>query len=87
VLTAVQELRPVAEEAGLSLSQLAVAWTLQNPAVSAAIIGATRPEHVHENVKAAGVKLDATLMARIDEIMGPQVVSDPGKTQSPPKRS
>ncbi len=87
VLTAVQELRPVAQDAGLSLSQLAVAWTLQNPDVSAAIIGATRPEHVRENVKAAGVKLDSALLARIDEIMGPQVVRDPAETQSPPGRS
>jgi voltage-dependent potassium channel beta subunit len=87
VLTAVQELRPVAQEAGLSLSQLAVAWTLQNPDVSAAIIGATRPEHVRENVKAAGVKLDSALLARIDEIMGAQVVRDPAETQSPPARS
>src|ERR1700691_2113282 len=81
VLTAVQRLRPVADDAGLSLSQLAVAWTLQNPAVSAAIIGATKPEHVHENVKASGVKLDPALMARIDEIMGLVVVSDPAQTQ------
>jgi aryl-alcohol dehydrogenase-like predicted oxidoreductase len=86
LLTAVQRLRPVADEAGLTLSQLAVAWTLQNPAVSAAIIGATRPEHVHENVKASGVKLDAAVLAKIDEIMGPQVVTDPAQTQSPPAR-
>jgi voltage-dependent potassium channel beta subunit len=87
VLAAVQQLRPVAEEAGLSLSQLAIAWTLQNQNVSAAIIGATKPEHVHENVKAAGVKLDAALMARIDEIMRAEVVTDPERTQSPQKRS
>ncbi len=83
VLNAVQELRQVAQEAGLLLSQLAVAWTLQNPAVSAAIIGASRPEHVRENVKAAGVRLEPELMARIDEIMRPVIVSDPERTQSP----
>ena len=87
VLTAVQQLRPIAEAAGLTMSQLAVAWTLQNPAVSAAIIGATRPEHVHENVKAAGVKLDAAVLAKIDEIMHGQIVTDPAQTQSPPERS
>ncbi|GAB2747184.1 aldo/keto reductase [Nocardioides pakistanensis] len=59
VLERVQQLKPIAEEAGLSLAQLAVAWTLQNPNVSAAIIGATRPEQVTENVKASGVKLEA----------------------------
>jgi aryl-alcohol dehydrogenase-like predicted oxidoreductase len=65
------------------MSQLAIAWTLQNPAVSAAIIGASRPEHVHENVKAAGVKLDPALMAKIAGIIGSQVVSDPAQTRSP----
>jgi aryl-alcohol dehydrogenase-like predicted oxidoreductase len=83
MLTAVQRLRPIADEAGLTMSALAIAWTLQNPAVSAAIIGATRPEHVHENVKAAGVKLDAEVLARIDEIMHGQIVTDPAHTQSP----
>ena len=57
-----QRLRPLAEEAGLTLAQLAVAWTLQNPNVSAAIIGATRPEQVRENVRASGVRLDPGLM-------------------------
>jgi aryl-alcohol dehydrogenase-like predicted oxidoreductase len=86
ILGKVQLLRPVAEEAGLTLAQLAVAWTLQNPSVSAAIVGATRPEQVRENVKASGVKLDAGLLARIDEILGDQVVTDPAYTSSPRKR-
>jgi aryl-alcohol dehydrogenase-like predicted oxidoreductase len=86
LLTAVQLLRPVADEAGLTMSQLAIAWTLQNPAVSSAIVGATKPEHVHENVKASGVKLDASIMAKIDEIIGQVVVSDPAETQSPAVR-
>ena len=85
-LTAVQRLRPLADEAGLSLAQLAVAWTLQNQNVSAAIVGATRPAQVHENVKAAGVKLDADLMSRIDEALGDAVVRDPSRTASPPSR-
>ncbi|HXO24587.1 MAG TPA: aldo/keto reductase, partial [Streptosporangiaceae bacterium] len=83
LLTRVQELRSVADEAGLSLAQLAVAWTLQNPNVSAAIVGATRPEQVRENVKAAGVRLDAALMSRIDVALGDVVVRDPALTRSP----
>ena len=86
VLTAVQRLQPLAAEAGLSLAQLAVAWTLQNPNVSAAIVGATRPEQVRENVAAAGVRLDAGLMRRIDEALGDVVIKDPSRTASPAKR-
>jgi aryl-alcohol dehydrogenase-like predicted oxidoreductase len=85
-LAAVQRLRPLAEEAGLSLAQLAVAWTLQNRNVSAAIIGATRPEQVRENVKASGVTLDPALMSRIDEVLGPVIERDPAQTVSPPSR-
>ncbi|WP_052850248.1 aldo/keto reductase family protein [Streptomyces avicenniae] len=88
VLEAVQKLRPLADEAGLSLAQLAVAWVLQNPNVSAAIVGASRPEQVGENAKAAGVKLDADLLARIDEITAPVAVTDPIQVHknTPPKR-
>ena len=86
VLTRVQQLEPLAAEAGLSMAQLATAWTLQNPNVSAAIIGASRPEQVTENVKAAGVKLDAELLKKIDEILDPVIVRDPAKTVSPSKR-
>jgi aryl-alcohol dehydrogenase-like predicted oxidoreductase len=85
-LTAVQQLRPVADEAGLSLAQLAVAWTLQNPNVSAAIIGATRPEQVRENVKAAGVRLDSHLMSKIDQVLGDIIIRDPARTASPSSR-
>ena len=59
VLTRVQGLRPIAEEAGLTTAQLAVAWVLQNDNVAAALVGASRPEQVAENVKAAGVRLEA----------------------------
>jgi aryl-alcohol dehydrogenase-like predicted oxidoreductase len=86
LLTRVQELRSVADEAGLSLAQLAVAWTLQNPNVSAAIIGATRPDQVRENAGAAGVALDEGLLRRIDDILGPEIITDPARTASPPKR-
>jgi aryl-alcohol dehydrogenase-like predicted oxidoreductase len=80
VLTRVQDLRPVADDLGLSMAQLAVAWVLQNDNVAAAIIGATRPEQVHDNVKAAGVRLDDEVMARIDEVLGDVVERDPAKT-------
>ncbi|AXH96570.1 aldo/keto reductase family protein [Ornithinimicrobium avium] len=86
VLTAVQGLRPLAEEAGLTMPQLAVAWVLQNPNVAAALVGASRPEQVQDNVQAAGVKLDADLMAKIDEVLGDVVVRDPAQTaQRAPK--
>ncbi|MGY1738572.1 aldo/keto reductase family protein [Geodermatophilus sp. SYSU D00684] len=80
VLTRVQELRAVADDLGLSMAQLAVAWVLQNDNVAAAIIGATRPEQVHDNVKAAGVRLEDDVMARIDEVLGDVVERDPAKT-------
>ncbi|GAA3813382.1 aldo/keto reductase family protein [Nocardioides panacisoli] len=83
VLERVQRLKPIADEAGLSLAQLAVAWVLQNDNVSAAIIGASRPEQVTENVKAAGVVLEKETLAAIDEVVGPVVTSDPALTQSP----
>jgi aryl-alcohol dehydrogenase-like predicted oxidoreductase len=86
VLERVQQLKPIAEEAGLSLAQLAVAWVLQNDNVSAAIIGATRPEQVTENVKASGVRLEAEAMKRIDDILEGIIERDPAKTKSPPTR-
>ena len=88
MLTRVQELKPIADEAGLSLSQLAIAWVLQNQNVSSAIIGASRPEQVTENVKAAGVKLEEGLLKRIDEVLGHIVENDPAKTaqNAPQKR-
>ena len=86
LLTRVEQLAPLAGEAGLTLAQLAVAWTLQNRNVAAAIIGASRPEQVAENVKAAGVKLDEGLLKRIDEILDPVIERDPAKTVSPASR-
>jgi aryl-alcohol dehydrogenase-like predicted oxidoreductase len=80
VLNRVQQLKPVADELDLSLAQLAVAWVLQNDNVAAALIGASRPEQVKENVKAAGVTIPGELMAHIDQILGDTVETDPGKT-------
>ena len=86
VLTKVQKLIPVAQELGLEMGQLAVAWVLQNENVAAAIVGASRPEQITANAKAAGVKLPADTMKQIDEILGSSIVTDPGLTQSPPTR-
>jgi len=80
VLTRVQKLQPVADEAGLTMAQLAVAWVLQNKNVAAALVGASRPEQVAENVKAAGVTLEPELMARIDDALGDIVERDPART-------
>jgi aryl-alcohol dehydrogenase-like predicted oxidoreductase len=86
VLRRVQQLAPLAEEAGLSMAQLAVAWVLQNDNVASAIIGASRPEQIYDNVAAAGVKLDDDLLTKIDEVLDPVVERDPAKTlESSPK--
>ncbi len=87
VLTRVQNLKPIADEAGLSLAQLAVAWVLQNSNVSAAIIGASRPEQVTENVKAAGVRLETSVMKQIDEVLDGVIERDPAETKSPERRN
>ena len=82
VLERVQQLKPIADEAGLTTAQLAVAWTLQNPNVSAAIVGASRPEQVTDNARAAGVRLDEATMKAIDDVVDPLVERDPEKTQT-----
>jgi aryl-alcohol dehydrogenase-like predicted oxidoreductase len=74
LLERVQRLVPVAEELGLTTAQLALAWVLREPNVASAIIGATRPEQVEENVGAVGVELDEDVLRRIDEILGDTVV-------------
>ncbi|MEP9365657.1 aldo/keto reductase family protein [Nocardioides sp. CN2-186] len=86
VLERVQQLKPIADEAGLSMAQLAVAWVLQNDNVSSAIIGASRPEQVTDNAKASGVVLDEATLKAIDEVVDPVVERDPAKTQSPQTR-
>jgi aryl-alcohol dehydrogenase-like predicted oxidoreductase len=87
VLIAVQNLKPIADANGLTLAQLAVAWVLQNPNVSSAIIGATKPSQIKENVKASGVKLDASTMKQIDQVLGALPEKDPTKTVSPNPRA
>lgn len=86
ILTAVQGLEPIADENGMTLAQLALAWVLQNPAVSSAIIGASRPEQVTDNVKASGVRLDEDTLTAIDNVLAGVVVRDPALTRSPQER-
>ncbi|MFD1938001.1 MULTISPECIES: aldo/keto reductase family protein [Nonomuraea] len=86
VLTRVQDLKPIAADLGLSMAQLSIAWVLQNPNVASAIVGASRPEQVRDNVKAAGVKLDAEVLKKIDDVLGPIIERDPAKTISPATR-
>ncbi len=87
VLEAVQRLKPLAAEAGLTMPQLAIAWVLQNPNVAAALVGASRPEQLADTVKASGVVLDAGAMAAIDDALGDAVFADPAHTEElSPKR-
>jgi aryl-alcohol dehydrogenase-like predicted oxidoreductase len=85
-LDAVQRLSPLAEQAGLTMAQLAVAWVLQNPNVSSAIVGASRPEQIEETVRASGVTLEPDLRKAIDDALDPVIERDPARTQSPQQR-
>jgi aryl-alcohol dehydrogenase-like predicted oxidoreductase len=87
LLTAVQGLRPIAADLGLTMAQLAIAWVLSNDNVAAAIVGASRPEQISDNAKAAGVRLDTDVLARVDEVIGGFVERDPAKTESPNPRA
>lgn len=87
VLTAVQKLRPIAQSLDLSMSQLALAWVLQNPNVSSAIMGATKPSQIRDNVKASGVKLSEEVMKAIDSALGGVAERDASKTISPKPRA
>jgi aryl-alcohol dehydrogenase-like predicted oxidoreductase len=86
VLKRVQQLEPLAKDAGLTMAQLAVAWTLQNDNVASAIVGASQPEQVTDNVAAAGVRLDDDVMAKIDDVLDPVIQRDPDKIRSPETR-
>ena len=87
ILTAVQKLKPIADREGLTMGQLAIAWVLQNPNVSAAIIGATKPAQIKENVKASGVKLSSETLKAIDDALSKVIERDPKKTISPNPRA
>ena len=74
MLEAVQRLQPVADGAGLTMSQLALAWVLRQPNVAAAIVGASRPEQVHENAAAAGVELSDDVLRAVDDALDPVAI-------------
>ena len=86
VLEAVQLLKPIAESVDLSMSQMALAWVLQNPNISSAIMGASKPAQIKDNVKASGVKLPAEVMKAIDGAIGKVAERDPKKNVSPNPR-
>jgi aryl-alcohol dehydrogenase-like predicted oxidoreductase len=80
ILAAVQRVQPVADDLGLTLAQLALAWVLNNENVSAAIVGASRPSQLRDNAKALDVKLEPDVLASVDEILGDIVERDPAQT-------
>ena len=86
VLTRVQDLQPIADDLGITMAQLAVAWVLANDNVSAALVGASRPEQITENVKASEVTLEADVLSKIDAALGDAIITDPDLTRSPGKR-
>jgi aryl-alcohol dehydrogenase-like predicted oxidoreductase len=71
VLAAVQKLKPLAQAAGVTMSQFALAWILREPNVAAAIVGASRPEQLDENAAASGLRIDPSLFAQADEVLKP----------------
>jgi aryl-alcohol dehydrogenase-like predicted oxidoreductase len=86
VLTKVQNLKPLADELGLTMAQFALAWVLQNSNVSAAIVGASRPEQIESNIAAAGKQIPAEMMAKVDEILAGSIITDPTLNKSPESR-
>jgi aryl-alcohol dehydrogenase-like predicted oxidoreductase len=77
LLEAVERLRPVADDAGLSMTEMALAWVLRRPEVASAIVGASRPEQVYSNVKASGIDLSPDTLAAIDDALGDNTVDEP----------
>lgn len=86
ILAAVQNLKPIAEDHGLTLAQLAIAWVLHNRNVASALVGASRPEQIASNVAAAGVTLESDALEAIDAVVGPLAQNDPQLTKSPSTR-
>ena len=76
VLTAVQQLKPLAQQAGISMAQFALAWVLREPNVASAIVGATRPEQLDENAQASGLAVDPALFVAADAVIKPLLFGD-----------
>jgi aryl-alcohol dehydrogenase-like predicted oxidoreductase len=76
-IAAAERLRPIAQDAGLTMPQLALAWILRRSEVASAIVGASRPEQVHANASASGVELSAEILSDIDEALGDAPVKEP----------
>lgn len=85
-LTAVQGLKPLAESLGLNMAQFALAWVLQNKAVSAAIVGASNPEQLRSNLGGSGVEIPADIMSQVDKVLAGVYQTDPALTKSPETR-
>jgi aryl-alcohol dehydrogenase-like predicted oxidoreductase len=85
-LTKVQALKPIAAEAGITMAQMAIAWVLQNKNIASAIVGATRPDQLDDNVKAANIVLEPAILSAIDKALEGIIVSDPRLTVSPKTR-
>jgi aryl-alcohol dehydrogenase-like predicted oxidoreductase len=86
VLEAVEKLEPIAKDCDATMAQLSLAWVLNHEGISGAIVGATRPEQLVENVKAIDIKITDEVMKRIDEAVKDVVISDPSRTMSPKTR-
>ncbi|APF34249.1 aldo/keto reductase [Microbacterium sp. TS-1] len=82
VLTAVQKLKPIADEAGLTVAQLSLAWVLHNENIAAALVGASRPEQLEDTVKASGVKLEQSAYDAINDALAGVAVTDPAETDN-----
>ena len=85
VLAAIQELRPIAARLDLTMAQLALAWVLREPNVSSAIVGASRPQQVDDNVAASGMIIPDDELREIDQVLAPVMATFRG-TQPPPKK-
>src|SRR4029450_12607678 len=82
VLEAVQRLQPIADELGIPMANLAIAWVLANDDVAGAIVGASRPEQITSNAEASGISLDDEVLKKVDEVLGDLPEIDPTKTAS-----
>jgi aryl-alcohol dehydrogenase-like predicted oxidoreductase len=86
VLTKVQELKPIADDLGITMAQFSLAWVLQNKNVAAAIVGATTPAQITSNLGAVGVEIPADVMTKVSEIFASIAVTDPRETKAPETR-